>query len=206
MFISVVLPAYNAERFAAEAIDSVLAQTHTDFELILIDDGSTDSTLDILRSYAARDCRIKVLAHENLGVARAMNQAMSVAQSNWIARMDADDIMEPRRLERQVAFVAEHPDLAVTSCLVTYIDAGGRTLGRSAPEFTSDEEVRKTRDAGTPIGFHHPGVLMRRDVVVGIGGYRSEFVSAQDMDLWNRIADAGGRILVQPEYLLRYRI
>ncbi|HUG17200.1 MAG TPA: hypothetical protein VMM78_19500, partial [Thermomicrobiales bacterium] len=69
-----------------------------------------------------------------------------------------------------------------------------------------DEEVRKAREGGTPIGFHQPGALMRKDVVVGIGGYRSEFVSAQDIDLWNRIADAGGRILVQPEYLLRYRI
>lgn len=206
MFLTIVLPAYNAERFLAEAIDSVLNQTYRCFELILIDDGSSDRSLDIMKEYEARDERIVVVAQENLGVSTTMNQAISLAKSDWIVRMDADDVMEPTRLERALAFLAEHPDVAVTSSLVTYIDASGRVLGKSAPEFTTDEEVRKAREEGRLIGFHQPGALMRKDVVMGIGGYRSEFVSAQDMDLWNRIVDAGGRILVQPEYLLRYRI
>jgi glycosyltransferase involved in cell wall biosynthesis len=206
MFVSVVLPAYNAEAYVRESIESVLAQSHADFELILLNDGSTDGTLEILREYESRDERIHVLTHENHGIAPTLNRGVTTATADWIAVMHADDVMEPNRLERQIEFVSQHPDLAVTSCFVAYIDAQGRIMGRHSSELTTDEAVRNTRSREVVIGFHHPGVMMRKRDIEAVGLYRQEFWPAEDLDLWNRIADAGGRILVQPEYLVRYRI
>lgn len=205
-FVSVVIPAYNASQFICEALDSVLGQTHRNFEVVVSDDGSTDGTLEILRRYEAADDRVCVLTHENWGIGPTLNHAIDNARSNWIIRMDADDVMEPNRLERQLAFVGEHPDVAVTASLVTHIDDKGLEIGKSAPHFITDEEVVDARSRGEVIGFHHPAVLMRKDVVNAVGGYRQEFWPAEDMDLWNRIIYAGYRVLVQPEYLLRYRI
>lgn len=206
MFISVIMPAYNADVFLEEAIDSVLGQTHADFELILANDGSTDSTLDIMQRRAAVDQRVRVLTHDNWGVANTLNHAMKSAHSDWVAIMHADDIMEPRRLERQIHFVQQHENLAVASCLVTYINDSGKVLGKSSSELTTEESVRRYVEQGEIIGFHHPGVIMRKSVAEATGGYRQEFWPAEDIDLWNRITENNHAILVQPEYLLKYRV
>src|SRR4051812_44688990 len=133
--VSILMPAYNAERYVAEAVASVLAQTHRDFELLAIDDGSTDGTLGILQSFAATDPRVRILSHENTGMGRALNAALERCRHEWVARMDADDVMVPDRLERQLAFVAERPGLVVCSTLVRYIDEGGSVIGQNRSEF-----------------------------------------------------------------------
>lgn len=213
--VSILMPAYNAERFVAEAVASVLAQTHRDFELLAIDDGSADGTPGILADLAAADDRIRVIAHANMGMGRALNNAMTLARHDWIARMDADDVMMPNRLERQLAFVAERPSVVVASSLVQYIDERGASLGRSRCEYTDPGRIGYSLARNRTIGFHHPAVLMRRDVIRAVGGYRHQFWPADDIDLWNRVVDhyaasiragAAPPVLVQAEYLMRYRI
>jgi glycosyltransferase involved in cell wall biosynthesis len=206
VFLSILLPVYNAEAFLGDALDSILGQTHTNFEVIIIDDGSSDRSPDIIAQYQARDARIRVLSHENWGMGASLNHAIEQAASDWIVRMDADDIMEPHRLERQIAFLRANPDVGVASCLVRYIDAHGRPLGSYTSVLTTREAYSRFRSENQLIAFHHPGVIMRKDLVQAVGGYRPQFWSADDMDLWNRIAELDTVILVQPEYLLQYRI
>jgi glycosyltransferase involved in cell wall biosynthesis len=205
-FLSIVMPAYNSERYIEDAVQSILNQTYRDYELIVINDGSSDRTGEILERLSQEDERIRLVHQENMGVAPTLNNGIDLARSNWIVRMDSDDLMEPNRLERQIAFLEENPDLAVASCLVTYINHLGSVTGVSSPELSTDDDVARWREKNVLLGFHHPGVIMRKDVVNAIGRYRDETWPAEDLDLWNRIADAGHRILVQPEYLIRYRV
>lgn len=205
MQISVIMPAYNAERYLAEAIESVLAQTWSDFELIILNDGSQDSTLDISQSYAQRDARIRVESHENMGVARTLNQGLLLATNEWVARMDADDLMMPNRLERQMTFVAEHPELAVASSWVKHIDPNGRVIAHGRSPLVTNEAVQKRYADNELVGICHPAAMLRKSAVLSVGCYRPQF-AAEDVDLWNRLLEQGYKILVQPEYLLKYRI
>jgi len=205
--ISILLPAHNAAPFVEQAVRSTLAQTHKRFELLAIDDGSTDETLQILNKLAREDDRVRIISHENMGMGRSLNHALGEARFEWIARMDADDVMLPNRLERQLAFLAANPGVFLTSALVHYIDESGRTLGRNSSDYTNFENIDRMLNTNRPIGFHHPSVMMRKDVVLGAGGYRPEFWPCDDMDLWNRILEKYPRgVLVQPEYLMCYRI
>ena len=129
MFLSVLLPAYNAEKHLAEALSSVLTQTHRNFELLILNDGSTDRTLEIAEQFRARDSRIQVITHGNMGMGAALNQGLRFAAADWIVRLDADDVMLPNRLERQIAFIESYPRLAVAGSLVYYIADDGRVLG-----------------------------------------------------------------------------
>jgi glycosyltransferase involved in cell wall biosynthesis len=206
-FISVLMPAYNAERYVERAVRSVMAQTHTDWELIAIDDGSTDGTLPILRQLEAEDSRIRVMAHENVGMGAALNRAWPLCRGEWVARIDADDIMLPNRLSRQLEFVREHPHLLIASSLVEYIDEQDRPIGRNHSPFTSADKVAETTSADRVVGIHHPSVLVRRQAVLDVGGYRPAFWPCDDADLWNRILDRRpDALLVQPEHLVQYRI
>jgi glycosyltransferase involved in cell wall biosynthesis len=204
--VSVLLPAYNAERFVASAVRSVLAQTHGDFELLAIDDGSTDRTLEILRMLAEEDSRVRVISHPNYGMGRSLNEALEEARHDWVARMDADDLMMPNRLERQLAFLAERPHVVVASSLVHYVDEDGNVIGKNTSAFTDPARVQEAVARNWVVGFHHPAVMMRKAVVRDIGGYRPEFWPADDADLWNRILERHAGVIVQPEHLMKYRI
>jgi glycosyltransferase involved in cell wall biosynthesis len=204
--VSVLLPAFNAERFVAAAVRSVLAQTHRDFELIAIDDGSTDRTGEILEMLAGEDPRVRVISHPNYGMGRSLNEALEVAKHDWVARMDADDLMMPNRLERQLAFLAENRGLVVASSLVHYIDEDGNDIGRNTSPFTDAANVREAVADNRVVGFHHPAVMMRKQVIRDVGGYRPAFWPADDADLWNRVLERHAGVLVQPEYLMKYRI
>lgn len=206
MQISVVMPAYNASQFLAQAIDSVLAQTWRDFELLIINDGSTDNTLEISEAYAARDSRIRVYTHANMGIAPTLNRGISLAVNEWVFRMDADDLMRPNRMERQLSFIAEHPELAVASSLIRHIDSKNRVIGKAVSPLFTHEAVNKLVAANELIGFSHPAAALRKSAVLAVGGYRQEFWPAEDIDLWNRLVEKGYKILVQPEYLLDYRM
>lgn len=204
--VSVVMPAYNARRFLAPALDSVLAQTHTAFELIVIDDGSCDGTLETARDYERRDRRVRVFTQPNRGIAHTLNRAVSLARYEWIARMDADDVMEPVRLARQLAFLSANPDIAVASCLVRYIDEECRPVGEGRSPFTTRQAVARYVRKNRLIAFNHPGSIIRKEALLDVGGYRPEFVPVEDIDLWNRLIERGHEALVQPEFLLRYRV
>ena len=206
MFVTVLLSALNAEATISEAIASILSQTHKDFELILIDDGSTDRTLMIMQRFGLNDPRVRVVSHPNMGMGASLNAGLSMARAHWVARMDADDVMIPDRLERQLSFVRDNCGVTVASSLVYHIDDDGRLLGSSVSDLKTAADLARYVRNNETIGFHHPAVIMRRDVVLEIGGYRPQFWPADDIDLWTRIAEKGHLLLVQQEYLLKYRI
>lgn len=204
--VSIVMTFYNGERFFREALDSILAQTYSDFELILINDGSTDGSLGIAQEYADKDPRIRLFSQKNHGISETANRGLKLAKNEWILRMDCDDVMHPQLLEKQIAFVQKNPDLAVAACNVLYINAKGQVIGKSRSRYESREAVHVDYAANKVIGFSQPGVMMRRSVILALGGYRKEFLSAHDVDLWNRLLESGAMVLVQPEFLIRYRI
>jgi glycosyltransferase involved in cell wall biosynthesis len=206
MQISIVMPAFNAERFLPEAIESVLGQTWHDFELIILDDGSRDRTLEIAQSYALRDSRVSVESHANMGIAATLNKGLALSTSEWVVQMHADDVMMPNRLERQLAFVAEHPELAAASSWIKHINAEGKVIARGNSPLITHEAVQKLFIANELIGVSHPACILRKSAVRAVGGYREQFRVNEDIDLWSRLLEHGYKILVQPECLLGYRI
>jgi GT2 family glycosyltransferase len=206
MLLTVAMPVFNNERFLAAAIESVLGQSYRDFEFLVCDDGSSDGSLDIARRYAQADNRIRVLAHPNVGICNTMNDAIANGRGEWIACMHGDDVMLPQRLERQIAFVQKNPDVDLTSCLVHWIDDRDRVVGYSRCHLTSREAVKRVMADDGVLAFPHPGAMFRKLAVQAVGGYRTQAFPTEDVDLWNRIADGGYGVLVQPEVLLRYRV
>ena len=183
--ISVVLPVFNGERYLQAAIVSILKQAFADFELIIIDDGSTDSTPAIIHSIP--DPRIRYIRQENAGIGAALRHGCSLARGRYIARMDADDIAEPERLGLQVAFLEKNPDCVLTSCAVTYIDADDKPIARSFP-YVGDNILRQRLLRGNPVC--HPGVMMRRVVYEKTQGYRS-LEPFEDHILWLELMQSG---------------
>jgi glycosyltransferase involved in cell wall biosynthesis len=206
MLLTVAMPVFNNERYLAAAVESVLGQSYPEFELLLCDDGSTDQTLAIARHYAKVDNRVRVLSHPNLGICNNMNDAIAHGRGEWIACMHGDDVMLPRRLERQIGFLQANPDIDLTSCLVHWIDDRDRIVGYSRCHLTTRDAVKGVIANDGVLAFPHPGAAFRKSVVQAVGGYRPMAFPTEDVDLWNRIADAGYGVLVQPEVLLRYRV
>jgi glycosyltransferase involved in cell wall biosynthesis len=204
--VSVVMPIYNGAAFLAESIETVLAQTMPDFELILVDDGSTDETAEIIRRYAAQDARIVPVAKPNSGIAETLNRGMEAARAPWIARLDSDDLMRPERLERQLAFVAANPDLVAAGSYYEIIDPAGRSHGDRLPLPRTREELAGFLAAREPLSFLHPSMIFRRDVALDLGGYDRQTEPAEDVNLFARMLATGAPILIQPEVLLRYRV
>jgi len=196
------MPVYNGERFLAEAIDSIRGQTFTDFEFVIVDDGSTDASPAILADYASRDPRIRVLRQANAGIVAALNRGLSDCGAPLVARMDADDISLPPRLERQRAFLEAHPRVAVVGSsyrLMSDAGAAGPTVRQPA----ATSAITKSLRHGNCLA--HPTAMMRRDVIVEIGGYRDFFRHAEDYDLWTRVAERH-EIANLPDCLLKYRV
>ena len=183
--VSIVMPAYNAAPFLRQAVDSILSQTFTDFEFIVVDDGSTDSTLAILDGYS--DPRIRVIKSEhNLGLPGALNLGLSAARGEYIARMDADDVSLPERLMKQVSWLDENPETSVLGTFSIRIDPQGR-YHEFIPVPTGDKEIsRRLLSDANPI--IHGSVMMRSVVVQKVGGYRDIFPMQRTMisgyELW----------------------
>lgn len=184
--VSVVLPAFNAERYVAAAVDSILRQTLSDFELIAIDDGSTDETPAILREKAAADARIRLVSRPNRGLTRTLNEGVGLARAAYVAIMNADDIALPPRLERQAAFLDEHPQVAaVGTATRTFAEEGQPQVVTVMP--ADPEGLRSLLASTSP--FAHPTVMFRRQAVVDAGLYRPQLEPAEDYDLWLRLAE-----------------
>jgi glycosyltransferase involved in cell wall biosynthesis len=182
--VSVVMPVRNGERFLSQAVESVRTQTLADLELIAVDDCSTDSTGRILEQSAAADPRIRVVAGTGTGISAALNAGWHEARGDYVARLDADDVAFPERLERQVRFLDAHPDVAVVGSAAIVIDAGGRRLATTWSP-TGGRAIRSTlrrRNCMT-----HPSVLIRRTALEAAGGYRFDHV--EDYDLWLRLSE-----------------
>jgi glycosyltransferase involved in cell wall biosynthesis len=203
--VSVIMPAYNAARYIDEAVSSILNQTYRDFEFIIIDDGSTDGTREKLQGYAAIDPRIILRSRPNTGLTIALREAIELAQGEFIARMDADDISIPTRFEKQLHFLQSNPDHALVGSSVLFIDKDSLPLGVSPWPVGSHEIIDSWHMSGRGSILMHPSSMFRRSVYDAVGGYRIEYEVAQDLDLWLRIAEVG-RIHVLSDYLLQFRI
>lgn len=203
--ISVCMPVYNAERFVAEAVTSVLGQTRRDFELLILDDGSTDGSLAILKRHAEADPRIRLTSRPNRGLAATLNELVDQARGEFIARMDSDDISLPERFERQVRYLQAHPDCLVVGCQALVIDTDGDPLcvwfqGQTHEELDA-QNLRVDRQAS----LCHPSVMMRRGAVLEVGKYSEQWLHGEDLDLWLRLAERG-RLGNLPEVLIKYRL
>jgi glycosyltransferase involved in cell wall biosynthesis len=197
--VSVVIPVRNALPFLDEAVTSILTQSFTDFELIVVDDGSTDGSLARVRTFA--DPRIRIHSQPAIGIASALNAGIALAKAPLIARMDADDVALPDRLHRQVLLLRERPDIAAVGSGYRVIDRHGRPLRVIIPPADPDA-IRQTLLESNCMA--HPTVVMRRDTVVRAGGYRDAFPFCEDYDLWMRLSE-NSLLANIPEPLLLYR-
>jgi glycosyltransferase involved in cell wall biosynthesis len=201
--MSVILPVHNAGKFLNTAIESVLRQSKSNFELLLLDDGSSDDSLRRLEYFAARDTRCKVHSWPNQGVPRTLNEGIRLARADILVRMDADDICHPQRFEKQMQYLNAHPECVAVGTQVMLIDPEGWPI-RPFVETTRHALIDAEHLAGRGGAIAHPSVAMRKSAVVGIGGYRTEFARAQDIDLFLRLAEVG-QLANLPEVLLDYR-
>ena len=200
--VSVLLPVHNGERYLRAAVDSVLDQTFADFELLAIDDGSTDATAEVLRQYAAGDARVRVVSRPNRGLVHTLNEGIDLARGRYIARMDADDLCRPDRLEVQVAYLDAHPDCVLVGSRVLVVDPDGLPIRTMATEQTHEAIDHAHLNCGWPVV--HPAVTMRTDAVRRVGCYRDQYNTLEDTDLFLRLAEVG-RLANVPEVLLDYR-
>lgn len=196
--VSVVMPVYNGEQYLAEAIDSILGQTFTNFELIIIDDGSTDNSLDVLNKYPGLDARVRLIARENRNLATTLNDLIDLARGEWVARMDQDDVSLPHRLERQLQWL-KHTGADICGSWVKFF---GTTDRRILKHPQSDEAIKIELLFDSP--FAHPSVIMRTALVRQLR-YDKLWEKAEDYDLWERAARMGWRMSNVQEVLLLYR-
>lgn len=203
--VSVVMSNWNGSRYLRESIESMLNQTYKNFEFLLLDDGSTDASKDIIREYAAKDPRIvMVLADENVGLTRTLNKGIAMAKGKYIVRMDSDDVSEPTRIEKQVAFMERPENVRVGVCgsYCSIIDKEGKQ-GAIKKFPVTDQEIRKAIWYRNPI--QHSSAIIRKEAIQAVGDYHEEFLQSEDFELWLRIGTKYEFRNI-PEVLLRYRI
>jgi hypothetical protein len=200
--VSIVLPAYNAEAFLSQSIKSLLSQTLNDFEVIAIDDGSTDATASILQSHAG-DGRLRIFRQENRGVIATLNKGLELATGEFVARMDADDVAHPLRLEKQMRYMRQHPEVGILGTAYRLVDDKGRDWG-AQPVPPDDLSIRWTSLLTSP--FVHPAVMMRRSVLQSHQlCYSADAHTVEDYDLFARLLGyTQGANLHEP--LLLYRV
>jgi len=200
--LSVVMPVYNAEKYLAESIESILNQTFKDFEFIIIDDGSTDSSLSIIKKYG-NDKRIKLIEHANYGISKSVNEGIGLSRFDLIARMDADDIAHNERLEKQIKYLLNNNDCGVLGTQATVIDMYGNELYKSNIPTESKHLIKKL-PYGSP--FYHGSVMFRKRLFEKTGGY-NEFNRQfnEDTELWMKMKDIT-EFRNLDEHLYYYRI
>jgi len=198
--ITVITIVYNGERYIKEAIDSILNQTYKDFEYVIVDNNSTDSTPAILKDYAQKDRRIKIIIESEQGILYARNAGLKVARGEWIAVLDADDIALPDRLECQLNLVRENPDVVLVGSGLILIDENGRSLRKYS--YPNDHSSLVERLENHKAFFPQSSALIRRSSVMKLNGYR--FSSAEDYDLWLRLSMEGKIACIQ-EPLIKLR-
>ncbi len=198
--ITVLMPAYNAGAFIGEAIQSVLDQTFRDFELLIINDGSTDNTSAVVKTF--NDERIRLVEQKNMGIAAALNNGLNYARTELIARFDADDICLPARLETQYHFMSSHPEYAVLGSAAEYIDAAGNYVFTHKPTGKTDAQIKLLPYTVCP--FIHASVMYRRSIVKE-WGYNIHAHSFEDHLLWQQLKFRG-KMYNLPDSLLRVRL
>jgi len=195
--ISVIMPVYNGEKYLREALESILNQTFKNFELLIMDDGSTDQTAEILKTFAKKDPRIKIFHQKNSGVVRSLNALIAHAKAEILARMDADDIAYPDRLKIQYQYMQNHPETVVLGCFAKIIEnrtvenspGSGKEKSRRNTAFEEDILNRWYLSVIPP--FIHSAVMLRKEAFIRAGGYREDEHPAEDYGLWIRMKHEG---------------
>jgi glycosyltransferase involved in cell wall biosynthesis len=202
--VTVVMPAFNEECYIAEAINSILCQTHRDFTLLIFNDGSTDRTEEIIREACGHDSRIQVISKPNRGYSRCLVEGFCLAETEYVARMDADDIALPDRLQLQLDFLERNPDCVVVGGAIVAIDKFGDSLRVVAYPKDHDSIVDSLLHLGR-CSIAHPAAMLRKKPYFDAGGYRVEFEPAEDFDLWLRLSEIG-KLSNLTESVIRYRL
>lgn len=206
--VSVIMPVYNVEKYAQEAIESILGQTYGDFELIIVNDGSVDGTAELIEAVSKADSRIRVLHQDNRGVSRSFNRGLELASGEYIARMDGDDVSFPDRLGLQVAHLDANTECVAVSGGVLIVDEEGDPVSISQPVARHaaivDRLLGKVRGTEGTI-FVNPCAMARGSIIREIGGCRAEYEPTDDRDLWLRMSERGQLFNLQ-SVLLKYRI
>ncbi|HEY43398.1 MAG TPA: glycosyltransferase [Anaerolineae bacterium] len=204
---SVIMPCFNVANTVDEAISSLLKQTRSDFEIVAVDDGSTDATGEHLADWTKHDPRVSVLSLPHGGIIEALNAGISTCNAPFIARMDADDRAHPKRLEKQISFLESHPNVAVVGCLVEgfpvgEVGEGFRLYMEWLNRLVTSEEIAREIFIESPLV--HPSVIIRRTWLERVGGYQ-DLGWPEDYDLWLRMYVAGARFAKVPQVLLYWR-
>lgn len=196
------MPVYNGSQYLKEAILSVLQQTERDFEFIIVDDGSTDKTSEIVGLFAQQDKRIRYERRAHAGLVSTLNYGISIAQGKYVARMDADDIAMPERFNLQGVLLDMKPEIALCGTQAHQIDSTGSIIGKFTRPLEGSKEIRSYALLHNP--FIHPTVMIRRSVFDRVGGYRSFWKHIEDYELWTRILPYyQAANIIQP--LIKYR-
>jgi len=200
--VSVLMPVYNADRYLVQAVESILTQTFTDFEFIILDDGSTDTSLKILQTYAAKDDRIRLISRENRGLVASLNEMIDLAKGKYLARMDADDIALCDRFTTQVALLDQEPDVVCVGGAYDMIDEEGEYILHVSPPQDDDGIQQQLLSCITAI--QHPCAMIRHQSVLAVNKYDSNAYLAEDLDLWLRLGEIG-RLANIEAIVLKYR-
>jgi len=201
--VTVQMPVFNGENYLADAIQSILSQTYKDFEFIIIDDGSTDDSLNIINCYAHSDARIHVVSRENRGLGTTQQELVQLAQGEYIAQMDQDDISLPNRLELQVEFLESNPKVVVLGGACELIDSFDRYITTLKMPLTNYDI--QSHILGGHGAIAHPSAMMRSTHLKLIGGYNTKLNTAMDLDLWLRMGEVG-ELGNCNDVLLKYRL
>lgn len=200
--VSVILPVYNAEMYLAESITSIINQTYQNLQILIINDGSTDKSLDIINTF--NDERLMIISRENKGLIYSLNEGLAYAKGNFIARMDADDISSPDRIQKQLDFLIKHKNIAVVGSYAKLIDENNNVIGTRTPS-KFNFLLKATCRLGAP--FIHPSIMFNKKLINKQLFYSSEFTHAEDYELWSRLSlQKELKFANIPEYLLMYRI
>ena len=201
--VSVVMSVFNGEVHLASAIDSILSQTFADFEFIIVNDGSSDGTADILARYAMADRRLKIIEQANTGLTKALRNGVALASAPLVARMDADDLSTPDRFARQVELLDARPDCVAATCHIEHFRDDG-SVKMIAKSIGPEPLIPLYNSFTNRIGGHGQ-VMFRRDAYETAGGYDPAFRYSQDYDLWARLLDLGGFGVIE-DVLYRWRV
>lgn len=202
--VSVVMTVYNTERYLIETIESILSQTLSDFEFIIIDDWSTDSSREIIQKYTKEDKRINAIKNErNLWVVINRKKMNELSNTDYVAVIDSDDVALPQRLQKQYDFLKRNPDVAVVWSHIIIIDKDSDERARRKYPIT-EKDMQYTIFKKSPLA--QPSVMMRKSIIVNVWWYDKNYERAQDYELWTRLVDKWYKIANIDDFLVKYRV
>lgn len=201
--VSILMPVFNCEAYLNESVPSLLKQSYENFELLIIDDGSTDKSLDILKDFAKQDKRIQVYTQENIGITKTLNKLIEYSKGDFLARMDADDRAFPHRLNAQVEYLKDNPTTTAVGSSYELINEIGQPI--TVIKLPQKHDQIDTLHLEGHTSMSHPAIMMRKKSVVEVGGYDENIPTAQDIDLWLRLAEIG-LLANLPDPLIQYRV